>query len=484
MPAPLPSCGTEVSVRVDSIRSYRIVLLSVTIIDTLAVILAATLAWNLPGTIPFFPPVPFIPSAVTIFVIAEYIVLLAVLKFVGGYDLRDIGAGSAEYRAVITAQALAFGGWGIIAYLWDIPLSRTYFLVLLVVQTIFLLLGRFIFRRILHHFRDEGHFMRRALIAGSPTRTRAIAEALAGRTWLGLLPVASFLSADYLPTTDNVSKEPVFQDLARAVKESDVEVLVIADGFLKDSAEFSSISWALESLHVSLIVMPAVSNIAQDRIHSRPVAGLPFMWVEQPRSAKALSWVKRLFDLVGAGLGTLLISPFLLIVAFLIKVHDGGPVIFSQTRIGVDGEPFKLLKFRSMVENAEELRAELVAEHGGEGLFKMAKDPRVTPIGRFIRRHSIDELPQLFNVLRGEMSLVGPRPALPEEVDTYSEKAYLRLRVRPGMTGLWQVSGRSDLDWDETVRLDLYYVDNWSMLRDIMICLRTIGIVVGGRGAY
>ena len=168
-----------------------------------------------------------------------------------------------------------------------------------------------------------------------------------------------------------------------------------------------------------------------------------------------------------------------------VKFHDGGPVLFRQTRIGRDGRPFSCLKFRSMVIEAEQLRAELEVNHERSAvLFKMADDPRVTRPGRLIRRLSIDELPQLWNVLRGQMSLVGPRPPLPHEAARYGSDMSRRLRVRPGMTGLWQVSGRSDLSWDETVRLDLYYVDNWSMVQDLNILARTVSAVLSSRGAY
>ena len=180
-----------------------------------------------------------------------------------------------------------------------------------------------------------------------------------------------------------------------------------------------------------------------------------------------------------------MLSPVLIAAAVLVKLHDGGPVLFRQTRTGRHGEQFSCLKFRSMVVDAEAHLARLHAESGHDGgLFKMKEDPRITKPGRWLRRFSIDELPQLFNVVRGEMSLVGPRPPLPLEVASYEADTTRRLRVRPGMTGLWQVSGRSDLSWEEAVRLDLYYVDNWSMVQDASILVRTVRAVFGRSGAY
>jgi exopolysaccharide biosynthesis polyprenyl glycosylphosphotransferase len=194
---------------------------------------------------------------------------------------------------------------------------------------------------------------------------------------------------------------------------------------------------------------------------------------------------KRLFDTVLAGLLLLVLSPGLLAVAAGVKLTSKGPVLFRQNRVGVNGRPFAMLKFRSMVVDADGMLAELKARNEGNGvLFKLKRDPRVTRFGAFLRRYSLDELPQLVNVVRGEMSLVGPRPPLPSEVESYDYVAVRRLRLRPGLTGLWQVSGRSDLSWEESLRLDLRYVDNWSMALDLHILFRTWRAVFSGTGAY
>ena len=243
--------------------------------------------------------------------------------------------------------------------------------------------------------------------------------------------------------------------------------------------------WDLEGHSVRAIIVPSLTDVSSERLKVRPVAGLPLVHVEAPRAVHASHWAKRAFDVVGSLGLMLLISPVLLATALAVKLHDGGPVLFRQTRIGRDGRPFSCLKFRSMVTDAENLRADLEVNHERSSvLFKMVDDPRVTRPGKLIRRLSIDELPQLWNVLRGQMSLVGPRPPLPHEAASYGSDMRRRLRVRPGMTGLWQVSGRSDLSWDETVRLDLFYVDNWSMVQDINILMRTVSAVLGSRGAY
>jgi exopolysaccharide biosynthesis polyprenyl glycosylphosphotransferase len=261
-------------------------------------------------------------------------------------------------------------------------------------------------------------------------------------------------------------------------------VLVTRGGFAT-AKELRRVAWDLEGSSIQLVVVPSVNEVAGSRIHMRPVAGLPLLHLEQPQAGEAGGLSKRLFDLVGAAATLLLLSPLMLMIALAIYLEDRGPILFSQPRIGRDGRTFRCFKFRSMFIDAESQERDLREAMGQESaLWKMERDPRVTRIGGFIRRYSLDELPQMLNVLRGEMSLVGPRPQQRWEVDTYTDWEHRRLRVRPGMTGLWQVSGRSQLSFDEAIRLDLYYVDNWSMTADLVIMAKTVGAVVNATGAY
>jgi exopolysaccharide biosynthesis polyprenyl glycosylphosphotransferase len=234
-----------------------------------------------------------------------------------------------------------------------------------------------------------------------------------------------------------------------------------------------------------MIVVPGLTDVAADRIQVRPVGGLPLVFVERPQGAAAVNGMKRAFDIVCASALLLLLAPVMGVVALLVRLEDGGPVLFRQARVGRDNNLFQCLKFRSMVIDADKQFSSIahLNETGGV-LFKIADDPRITRVGRAIRRLSLDELPQLWNVVRGEMSMVGPRPALPVEVARYDSDMRRRLRVRPGVTGLWQVSGRSDLSWEDTVRLDLYYVDNWSVVQDVAILLKTVRAVFRSEGAY
>jgi exopolysaccharide biosynthesis polyprenyl glycosylphosphotransferase len=245
------------------------------------------------------------------------------------------------------------------------------------------------------------------------------------------------------------------------------------------------LAWQLEKTGTGLCVAPAVIDVAGPRTTIRPVAGMPLLHVDHPELTGFRWVVKGVFDKVSAAAALVVLAPLLATIALAIKLGDGGPAIFRQTRVGKDGHPFMVCKFRTMVVDAEQRKAALLAHNDGNGLlFKMRSDPRITRIGGQLRRWSLDELPQLINVVRGEMSLVGPRPPLPTEVAWYDQDVARRLLVKPGMTGLWQVSGRSDLSWEESIRLDLYYVENWSLAADLTILWKTVGAVVGSRGAY
>ncbi len=406
---------------------------------------------------------------------------LVCITLAGGYRPWVFGAGTEEYKIVVNASLAAAGVVGVGCYLLKFPLSRGFFLLAFLVGVPALVLGRFTVRRGLHALRRRGRLLNRVVIAGSATHVEDVARVLRRESWLGYRVVGALLPAE----SRGSAQVPVLgtpEQLLDVVAGTHADIVFLAGGALDSSAQMRRIAWDLEGHDVQVVVAPSVSDVADDRIRVRGAGGLPLMHIDQPRTAAA---GKRVFDVAGSLLLLTLLSPLMLVAAVWVRRHDGGPVLFRQTRTGLDGRTFPCLKFRSMVVDAEERLATLHAATGYDGgLFKLADDPRVTPPGRWLRRYSIDELPQLVNVLRGEMSLVGPRPPLPSEVAAYSDDNHRRLRVRPGLTGLWQVSGRSDLPTAEAMRLDLYYVDNWSMLRDLTILGRTAGAVVRSRGAY
>jgi exopolysaccharide biosynthesis polyprenyl glycosylphosphotransferase len=247
-----------------------------------------------------------------------------------------------------------------------------------------------------------------------------------------------------------------------------------------------SLSWELEKLDVDLVVSPGVVDVANPRVVMRPVAGLPLIHLEKPQYRGAKRFEKQAFDLVFATLVLLIAGPLMIAAAIAIKCTSRGPIFYLSERIGLDGRPFPMIKFRTMVTDADKRREQLLSLNESDGgvLFKIRNDPRITPVGRFLRKYSIDELPQFINVLRREMSVVGPRPPLPSEVATYDDDVRRRLLVPPGITGLWQISGRSDLSWEESVRLDLSYVENWSMIGDVLIAMKTVRALLSGSGAY
>lgn len=404
-------------------------------------------------------------------------------------DTRDpaaIGSGSTEYSRIVEATIQLFGALAIFDLLLKLNISRGYLLISFPLGLLTLLFSRLLWRKWLDAMRKRGKCLDRALIVGEPGKAQHVARQINSSRSSGLkiVGVATSSAGD----RDDSSSEVILTDfsvshLVSTVDETHPDAVVLVGEDRMGPREIRQLGWELEERSTELIVSPPLTDIAGPRIHTRPVAGLSLISVEYAQFTGIKYWVKRLADIVGSSLLILLLSPLLLIVALLVK--SGGPVIFRQERVGKNGLPFKMLKFRSMVVDAESRLAELEAKSDGNGvMFKMKDDPRITKVGRFLRRYSIDELPQLFNVLGGTMSLVGPRPALPKEVATYDEWATRRLLVQPGITGLWQVSGRSNLSWEESVRLDQYYVENWSITTDLLILLRTLKAVVGSDGAY
>jgi exopolysaccharide biosynthesis polyprenyl glycosylphosphotransferase len=297
------------------------------------------------------------------------------------------------------------------------------------------------------------------------------------------LPADQFTAA-----ADAFNGLPVLGDLsevADVVTRYRVDTVAVLPCPELDGPALRRLGWALEKTQAELLLAPAVTEIVGTRVRIRPVSGLPLLHMERPELRGIRRMTKSLFDRVAAALGVVVLTPVLLGIALAVKFSSPGPVFYRQERVGRDGRTFSMLKFRSMVVGAHDMADVLAEEGDGNGvLFKKKDDSRVTPAGRVLRRYSLDELPQLFNVLRGEMSLVGPRPPLATEVERYGCDMHRRFLVKPGLTGLWQVSGRSDLSWDDSVRIDVRYVENWSLTFDFMILWKTVGAVLRGFGAY
>ncbi len=338
--------------------------------------------------------------------------------------------------------------------------------------------------------RPAGAFSSTVLLVGSEASAAHIATELARHPEAGYRVIGACVpqgrSLEHLPGTT----VPVLGNLGQlhaSLAESGADTVVITSSDELPPQRIRELSWSLEPGRQHLVVAPTLTDIGGPRIHMRPVAGLPLIHVETPRYEGLTTFVKRSFDVVASGAALVVLSPMLLAIAMIVRLSTPGPVLFRQQRVGFGGERFEMLKFRTMVADAEAQLAELQQRERAEGnavLFKMKHDPRVTPVGRFLRRFSLDELPQLLNVFAGSMSLVGPRPPLEREVAVYEHHVHRRFLVKPGITGLWQVNGRSNLSWEESVRLDLYYVENWSLAGDLVILWRTAKAVLARDGAY
>ncbi len=410
----------------------------------------------------------------------------ASLALFGTRDRTVVGAGTSEYRRILDATLRVFAVLAIGAFLLRSEVGRAYVLVAFPLGLALLILGRWVWRKWLLRQRMQGRFLHRAILMGERQKSAHVADQIARDGISGIQIVGAI--TEHGESRELAPGIPVLGDydsLDRALDEARADTVVFTGADTIDPRGMRELGWRLETTSTSLVVAPALTDVAGPRIHARPVAGLPLIQVDYPEFSGRKYAAKRAFDLVVAAVALVLLSPLLLLIAFSVRRDSPGPAIFSQERIGLNGEPFRMFKFRSMVVDAESQLPTLLDRTDGNGvLFKMRTDPRVTRIGAVLRRYSLDELPQLVNVLRGEMSLVGPRPPLASEVQQYDEWALRRLLVRPGITGLWQTQGRSDLTWDDSVRLDLYYVENWSLTGDIIILYRTARAVVRAQGAY
>ncbi|MCF6376268.1 sugar transferase [Nocardioides KLBMP 9356] len=455
-------------------------------VDLLMIALATVLAIRFRVSLPVFDTAGDVlenSALASVFFVGTWLVMLA---FFGTYELDVFGAGTEEFKLVVNASFFTAALVATMAFLMQYPLSRGFFVLLFPLGVVLLVLGRLLTRRLIQRLRAAGHFNEKVLLVGTPGYIGEIHTVLAREKWLGYQVMGCLVPSDYAGLETTSTGLPVLghsEEVRAVVDELNPDVVFFTAGAVSSSTALRRLAWDLEDhAHVQIIVAPNVTDVSSERVRIRPVAGLPLMHLGRSRSQLATNDAKRAFDVVGSLAILAVLWPLLLGLMLWIRWHDGGPSLFRQTRVGREGAEFTCLKLRSMSVDAEQRLTELEARD--HVLFKSADDPRVTKPGRFIRRFSLDELPQLINVLRGEMSLVGPRPPLPSEVQQYEDDMLRRLNVLPGMTGLWQVSGRSDLSWEDTVRLDLYYVDNWSMVQDLLILARTVSAVIGSRGAY
>jgi exopolysaccharide biosynthesis polyprenyl glycosylphosphotransferase len=433
-----------------------------------------------------FGGVGSVPVAYLGFTCALPLLWCAAVLLAGGYDTRFIGLGSDEFRRVLNAAVSLMAGVAILAYSAKLELARGYMAIALPSAGVLDLAGRHFLRKRLHRQRRGGSCTRRVIAVGHAAAVTDLATMLHRDSYHGLSVVAACLAGD--PDPDEVAIVPVAGDLTdvpAAVSRFGADTVAVLACPEIDGTRLRELAWELEKTGTELCVAAALLDVAGPRTTIRPVAGLPLLHLDHPELAGGKQVVKSIFDKAIAATALIALAPALAAIAMTIWLADRGPVLFRQTRVGKDGAAFTLYKFRTMVVDAERWKPLLAARNEADDvLFKIRRDPRITRPGGWLRRWSLDELPQLFNVLLGDMSLVGPRPALPQEAARYGDLMRRRLAVTPGLTGLWQVSGRSDLSWDDAVRLDLRYVENWSLALDLQILWKTGSAVIRGAGAY
>jgi exopolysaccharide biosynthesis polyprenyl glycosylphosphotransferase len=406
------------------------------------------------------------------------------------YDGRVLGYGADEYRRVVGASLRVAGGVAIVGYLADVGIARGFLGLAFLAGIIALPTGRYLARQALHRDRIRGSgWSRRVLVVGDASHVLELIHQLRREPYAGFNVVGACIPETLVaPEPQHLDGAPIvgsFRTIMESAAIVAADTVAVAGAGELTARRLRRLGWQMEGSGIDLVLAPALTDIAGPRIHTQPIAGLPLIHVESPEFTGGRKLLKDFVDRMAAVLALALLAPLFLVIAVAIRVESRGPAFFRQTRVGQGGREFGVFKFRSMVVGADSMRTDLVEHNEGDGLlFKMRRDPRVTRVGRVLRKWSLDELPQLINVLIGDMSLVGPRPPLPTEVALYDPDVARRLLVKPGMTGLWQVSGRSDLSWDDGIRLDLYYVENWSLAVDVAILWKTIGAVLRGHGAY
>lgn len=422
------------------------------------------------------------------------------------YERHTMGEGYALYAKLLNAAFIDFIMLCTLGYLFHLNLPRSLNVFIPLVSLVLVIIERWIMRRALHRNRMNGEFNYPTVVIGSPEGIHRTVEQLRQCRGLGYAPIAvcpvasvkneddpdsaqHLVSVPFTPANDAEARLkvlPLNSHLPQTAKRMKARTVLVADVLTRDSETMRTLSLAVESMGIELALTTSVADLSGADLHFRNDPTMPVVTARLTQYSTVTRILKRVCDIVLSGIAIILGSPIMLWVAYKVKREDGGPVFYSQTRIGIYGKPFTMYKFRSMRTDADEIKAKLAKERGIEDrfIFKLKDDPRVTKIGHFIRKTSLDEFPQFFNVFKGDMSLVGPRPPLPEEVARYDMLYSTRLLVKPGITGPWQISGRSDLTQEQSEYADVSYIQDWSITGDIVILLKTVVAVFKGTGSY
>lgn len=438
-----------------------------------------------------------------LFLICFSLIWVLSLTFAGTYHRHVMAEGYELYAKIINASLLTIITYCSLAFIFNLSLPRTALIVAPIIAFFLEVIARWQMRQWQHRSRQKGACKYKTVVIGSSDGINCALRTMRDYSNWGYSPIAvcpieaddnekdayvvtSFEPDPSIEGADKLKVIPFNAAFPSTCESLGAQEVYVADVLSRDSEMLHGISLAVESLGMELALAVSLADVSGHRLYLRNTAEQPVLLASLPQYTNTTYVIKRLLDIVGSAFALLISSPLMLGTAIAIKLDDGGPIFFSQQRIGLHGKPFTMYKFRSMVTNAEELKKKLAEENGQTDrfIFKMKDDPRITKVGRFIRKTSLDEFPQFFNVLKGDMSLVGPRPALPEEVARYGSLYSTRLLVKPGITGPWQVSGRSDLSQEQSEYLDVSYVENWSIAGDLAILAKTVLVVFRGTGSY
>jgi len=424
--------------------------------------------------------------------LALFVIWMIALSISRTRSPKILDSGAYQYQAVARASFNVFACIAIVALVLRANPSRLFICIAGTLGVCLLFLSRYIWHAWVLRRRAHGSFLANALVIGGVRSAQDIMRKFVTDPVHGLRVVGVWVPDRVAGRNELIHAGevdvPVIgteTGLSEALAVDTIDTVVVTDTEHLGHDGMRELAWALEGHDVDLLVAPNVIDVAGPRVHLEAHGNMPLIYLSGPAYSRSRTIGRAVFDRCFALLVLVGASPILLLAGLAIRLTSKGPIFYRSERIGAHGVPFEMFKFRTMVHDADQVREELVKHNIGAGpLFKLRDDPRVTPVGRLLRRFSLDEVPQFYNVLRGDMSVVGPRPPLRCEVDTYDETVMRRLLIKQGITGLWQVSGRSDLSWEDSVRLDLDYVENWSMLRDLQIIMQTLRAVLSRNGAY
>ena len=463
--------------RRDPLRVYAI---RAFLFDLLAVITAGVVGFILRWAIPYSVELnnPTYVSLVLVVIVSW----MAVLVLRGAYDTRMLGVGSEEFKRVVGASAMVFAAIAVFAFAFKLDLSRGFVLITFAVGLTLLLIVRWALRSWLRHERRYGHFLHRTVVVGAGPAKDEIVD------MLDRDPVAGFTVVDVIdePAADvtPAALDAWLDEVMTRISLEDADTVAVAGSPALGQQVIQRLAWRLEGPRVDLLVAPTIGDVAGPRVTMRMAADLPLLHLDEPYLTGPKRAIKRTLDIVIGSLLFLLFLPFMIVAMIGTKLSSRGPMFYMQERVGRGGQIITFPKFRTMYVGSDAQRDDIIGKPDEAILDRYKRDPRITPFGRVLRRWSIDEMPQVVNVIGGTMSLVGPRPVLVDEMAHFGDADHRRHLTKPGLTGLWQVSGRKTVDWEERMRLDLDYVEHWSPALDLVIVAKTVKAVLVGDGAY